>query len=202
MKLAKAPIMRIFHLSIDAKDHKTFADEGQHNMMISIKNEPGTLLMFAGHDDQLGESNYVIECYQDEEHYQVHANSPQFKHYGQIAKTIITGTKIINLEPELVKAGDTSYRVIGNQDLHAVLTKIKLNKDIDFDKLMNDKDQIILAGRDKQNANEGWILELYPSSKTKSDLTNKVEILKQITLTVDIFVDQGSLDYERSNNND
>lgn len=75
MKLINAPIMRIFHLNINAPNRTAFVNEGKHNMMTSIKNEPGTLFMLAGHDDKLGESNYVIECYQDEEHYQIHAKS-------------------------------------------------------------------------------------------------------------------------------
>ncbi|WP_254260538.1 putative quinol monooxygenase [Lactobacillus helveticus] len=155
-----------------------------------------------GHDDKLGESNYVIECYQDEEHYQIHANSPQFKHYGQVAKKIITGTEMINLKPELVKTSTTIFRVFEDQDINATLTKIKVRKETNFDKLTNSNTEIILAGQDKKNTGEGWVLGLSPSSIAELNLADKAEILDQIKLKVDILVDQGSLSYERSNNND
>ncbi|MBW7986503.1 antibiotic biosynthesis monooxygenase [Lactobacillus helveticus] len=202
MKLINAPIMRIFHLNINAPNRTAFVNEGKHNMMTSIKNEPGTLFMLAGHDDKLGESNYVIECYQDEEHYQIHANSPQFKHYGQAAKKIITGTEMINLKPELVKTSTTIFRVFEDQDINAMLTKIKVRKETNFDKLTNSNTEIILAGQDKKNTGEGWVLGLSPSSIAELNLADKAEILDQIKLKVDILVDQGSLSYERSNNND
>lgn len=202
MKLINAPIMRLFHININAQDRTDFVNEGKHNMMKSIENEPGTLFMLAAHDDDLGESNYVIECYQDEEHYQIHANSPQFKHYGQVAKKIITGTKMINLQPEVIKTIDILFRIVDKQDLIAKLTKIKINEDIDFEKLINDEDQIVLAGKDQRNFNEGWILEVSPRSEIESNITNKVDILDQIRLTIDILVDQGSLSYERGNIND
>ena len=156
MKLINAPIMRIFHLNINAPNRTAFVNEGKHNMMTSIKNEPGTLFMLAGHDDKLDESNYVIECYQDEEHYQIHANSPQFKHYGQVAKKTITGTEMINLKPELVKTSTTIFRVFEDQDINATLTKIKVRKETNFDKLTNSNTEIILAGQDKKNTGEGW----------------------------------------------
>ncbi|RVU71165.1 MULTISPECIES: putative quinol monooxygenase [Lactobacillus] len=198
MKLTTAPIMRIFHLTINAKDHATFASEGHHNMMTSIENEAGTLLMFAGHDDDLGESNYVIECYQDADHYQVHANSPQFKHYGQVAKQIITGTEMTNLVPELVKSNDIIFRITKANQLAARLSKIKLMPEFDFKQLVNTQEQVLLAGRDEEDKNVAWVLELYPNTDAaqKYDLSKKVEVLSQIKLTVDIFVDQGSLSYE------
>lgn len=203
MKLINAPIMRIFHLNINEQDRTTFVNEGKHNMMKSIKNEPGTLFMLAAHDDDLGESNYVIECYQDEEHYQIHANSPQFKHYGQVAKKIITGTEMIKLKPELVKTSTTIFRVFEDQDLNATLTKIKVSKETNFDKLTNSKTEIILVGQDKKNTGEGWVLELSPSSEAELNLAaDKAEILDQIKLKVDILVDQGSLSYERGIIND
>lgn len=202
MKLINAPIIRIFHLIINEQDRTTFVNEGKHNMMTSIENEPGTLFMLAAHDDNLGESNYVIECYQDEEYYQIHANSPQFKHYGKVAKKVITGTKMINLQPEVIKTIDIPFRIVGKQDLIAKLTKIKINEDIDFEKLISDEDQIVPAEKDQRNFNEGWILEISPRPEIESNITNKVDILDQIRLTIDILVDQGSLSYERGNIND
>lgn len=46
------------------------------------------------------------------------------------------------------------------------------------------------------------VLGLSPSSIAELNLADKAEILDQIKLKVDILVDQGSLSYERSNNND
>lgn len=119
-----------------------------------------------------------------------------------MAKKIITGTEMINLKPELVKTSTTIFKVFEDQDINATLTKIKVRKETNFDKLTNSNTEIILAGQDKKNTGKGWVLGLSPSSIAELNLADKAEILDQIKLKVDILVDQGSLSYERSNNND
>lgn len=112
MELTKTPIFRMYKLTISKDDREKFIEEGKHNLTTSIQNEPGTLAMYSSHEDDSGTTNYIFEIYQDIEHYQIHADSPQFKSYGEVAKQILKGREIFELTPEFLFI-DQEYQVSG-----------------------------------------------------------------------------------------
>lgn len=112
MELTNTPIFRMYKLTISKDYREKFIEEGKHNLTTSIQNEPGTLAMYSSHEDKEGTTNYIFEIYQDIEHYQIHANSPQFKSYGEVAKQVLTGREIFELTPEFLFI-DQGYQVSG-----------------------------------------------------------------------------------------
>ena len=74
MNLETAPILRLYKLEIDSKNREKYLQVGKDNMLTSIENEPGTVFMETGHEDEAGSINYVFECYQDMAKYNIHAN--------------------------------------------------------------------------------------------------------------------------------
>lgn len=220
MKLTKEPLLRLYHLTIAAKDKQKFEDEGVRNMTTSIKKEPGTLFMTATHEDEAGTSNYVLECYQDSAHYQIHAASPQFKHYGLVAQKVLTGRKMFTLKPQLVLTKPEKLLITGQNDYYLRLIKLKL----DEGKLSSFKAALakemrtavakekglkaVLAGNLANSQNEWRILEAYQNQKAYAN-HQQTEWFKQFTaaakemitkadaihLTTDTLVDQGELVY-------
>lgn len=220
MKLTKAPILRLYHLTIESKDKQKFEDEGVRSMTTSIKNEAGTLFMMASHEDQAGTSNYVLECYQDLSHYQVHAASPQFKHYGQVAQKVLAGRAMFELTPQLVATKPEKLMVTGNNNyyLRLLALSLKNNGQARFAKALRNELKMAvaqekgvkaaLAGTLPQKSNEWRILEVYQDQATYQkhlqtewfkDFSQQIEpLIAKVTiheLKVDTLVDQGQIEY-------
>ncbi|WP_409022048.1 putative quinol monooxygenase [Dellaglioa sp. P0083] len=102
MKLKNSPLLRLFKLKINLADRERFEKAGMVNLTTSIQQEKGTLAMYSAHLDEAGTENMVIESYQDEVHYQKHANSAQFKMFSNIASQAVIEKSMINLSPELL----------------------------------------------------------------------------------------------------
>lgn len=201
MKLTQAPIFRMYHLTIAQQDQPAFASEGTHNMFTSFENEPGTLMMYATHDDELGESNFVFELYQDMNHYQIHADSPQFKQYGQLAQKVLTGREMFELHPELIMTTD-SIKTNGKNE-HMVLSEFTLNSDADefqnnLNKLTTNDigTAVYVATKNKQKGE--WIsLEVNPADNSVlQQLIQKFQITKtKRDLIVDTMVNRPNIEY-------
>lgn len=100
-----APLLRLFKLSITAAQRENFVAAGRHNLGTSIKNEAGTLAMYATHVDPVGLENRVIEVYRDAASYAIHAQSPQFKAFRAVAKEAVTQQAVLNLTPVVLWTG-------------------------------------------------------------------------------------------------
>ena len=132
MKITQVPIFRMYHLIIDKSQRNTFVEAGAHNLLTSHQNEPGTLAMYATHLDESGIDNYVFELYQDEAKYQIHANSPQFKAYVQVAKKVVRAKNLQELRPQYLQTNQQDLVVSGENDYSLKLTTFDLiEKDTD-----------------------------------------------------------------------
>lgn len=127
MKPSQTLIFRRYQLGIQPADRKRFVAEGQHNMTTSIANEPGTLTMYATHADQLGTKNVVVELYQDAAHYQVHANSPQFKRYGQLAQQVVIDKAVEDLELVAFNSPQAGFQVSGPNSNQLLMFDVQLS---------------------------------------------------------------------------
>jgi len=129
MKLTEVPILRMYHLTIDGSQRDGFLAAGVHNLLTSHKEEPGTLAMYATHLDASGIDNFVVELYQNNDQYQVHANSPQFNAYGQVAQKVVTDKSMQELHPQFLKTNDEDLVVSEQNDYYLKLTNFSLNAD-------------------------------------------------------------------------
>ncbi|WP_300558065.1 antibiotic biosynthesis monooxygenase family protein [Companilactobacillus sp.] len=214
MELMKAPLFRMYKLTINADDRDKFVEEGEHNLLTSVRNEPGTLAMYATHEDEAGTTNYVFEIYLDEERYQVHANSPQFKSYSQLAQQVITDREVHQLHPAYLSISNgfevagINYSPVELYDLTIAKDKVKHLKHLlseegvaSFEELRGfstfnvasvDEDEThwiiltIFKDRANQNKSKSWLLDLLNDSTAKYQLHQ---------LVVDTMVSQDKLEY-------
>lgn len=93
---------RLFKLGRDLANREEFDKVGEHNLVTSITNEPGTLAMYSTHLPDDPSMCYVFEVYASEEAYQAHAASPQFKAYVDMASTTLTSREVFSVTPELM----------------------------------------------------------------------------------------------------
>ncbi|MFC3932062.1 putative quinol monooxygenase [Streptococcus dentapri] len=75
------PVVHLFHLGVDERNRDTFYQAGVHNFTTSYKDEVGTLAMYASFIKGRPLEYKVFEVYTDEEAYQIHRNSSQYKTY-------------------------------------------------------------------------------------------------------------------------
>lgn len=105
------PITRLFKLQRDVSKSEHFDEVGEVNLTTSIETEPGTLAMYATHLPEDPATCYVFEVYADDDAYQVHAASPQFKDYVAMAADVLTGREVYQLKPELLVEKADGLRV-------------------------------------------------------------------------------------------
>lgn len=221
MKLSQTPILRLYHLTIDSKNKEKFEAEGVRNMTTSIKNEAGTLFMTATHADQAGQSNYVLECYQDLAHYNIHAHSPQFKHYGSVAQQVLTGHKMFELTPRLIETKPEKLLVTGRNNYYVCLRAVSLvegafprfSQALQTETAWASRQEAnflaVLAGSLLKSENEWRILEVYRNQAAyqkhlqtdwfkqfASQTKAMIDQAQSTQLTVATLVDQGSLEYQ------
>lgn len=91
--LQAAPILRFFEIQTDVSRQVDFNQTGEANLTQSVKEEAGTLAMFATHEADNIAQNLVLEVYQDEPSYEIHRHSEQYKNYAEMAKTVVKGFK-------------------------------------------------------------------------------------------------------------
>ena len=121
------PITRLFKLQRDVSKSEEFDRVGADNLTTSIKVEDGTLAMYATHVPEDPATCYVCEVYADDDAYQVHASSAQFKAYVQMASEVLTGREVYQLQPQLLVEKPEALCVTAPSEVepHLVFVDIK-----------------------------------------------------------------------------
>ncbi|WP_048704786.1 antibiotic biosynthesis monooxygenase [Companilactobacillus ginsenosidimutans] len=126
-KLINEPLFRLFKLKIKEDKLDEFAAVGKQNLLTSIKNESGTLGMYTGHIDDTGIDNCVIELYKDEPSYQVHANSPQFKAFREVAGDVVVEQSVVSLTPLILVQEGYGLKSVDSKDVFVSLTEFQVD---------------------------------------------------------------------------
>lgn len=124
VKLLKKPIFSLYKLTIDPKNRQGFLTEGMNNLITSHRNEMGTLMMCATHEDEAGSVNYIFEMYRDEASYQIHAASPQFQRYAEFAQKVVQSKEIHKLNLEMIQTNDQALEIKGENPYFARLLEV------------------------------------------------------------------------------
>ncbi|AUI66875.1 MULTISPECIES: putative quinol monooxygenase [Glaesserella] len=96
-----APIMNIFELGIKAGQTAAYDEVGKYNITASVQNEKGTLAMYSAKRKNNPEMAYMFEIYADNDAYQTHIQSPQYRFFLQKSPELLTDHKRkINVEPQ------------------------------------------------------------------------------------------------------
>jgi len=138
IKIAQEPLFRLFKLRIKSDSRDAFVEVGRHNLLTSIKNEPGTLAMYTGHIDDDGTDNRVLELYKNQDNYQIHADSPQFADFKRVAGSAVVEQSQIPMAPLLLVEQGPELRLVSTEDEIVRLTETELGPDkiVDYKSLM------------------------------------------------------------------
>jgi len=216
MELTKRPIFRMYKLGIDQTDRKVFANEGAHNLVTSIKNEPGTLAMFATHADATGTDNYIFELYQDTDNYNIHANSPQFKQYGQVAQKVLKDREVHELRLQFLETKDEALQISAEDNYAVRLSEVIIAKSSvsEFrdelklainDAITNEPGTIACYAATTDRKQTDWvILFVYKdieaqnlhAEKSNPQLASLIVSQNNHQLHIDTIVSQGKLSYQ------
>lgn len=129
MTITRRPLFRLFKLRIKPDKQADFLAVGKQNLLTSIDQESGTLAMYTGHLDSAGTENRVIELYRDQASYEVHANSPQFQAFKNVASQVVIEQSVINLNPILLMEQSFALRLVNETSSKVYLTEFKVETD-------------------------------------------------------------------------
>lgn len=201
MKLLKKPIFSLYKLTIDPKNRQAFLTEGMNNLIASHRNEAGTLIMCATHEDEAGSVNYIFEMYQDEASYQAHAASPQFHRYAKLAQKVVQSKEIHKLNLETIHTSDQTLEIKGENSYFARLLEITT----DYSKLKTLKNiaQNAIASFVSNIDPDHWvIIDIFQNKSTMERINIRQQLSKISTeysvheLNIDTIVSQANLKLE------
>ncbi|RIY32016.1 antibiotic biosynthesis monooxygenase [Psittacicella hinzii] len=103
LQVQATPLFNIFELGVQSQATAKYDAVAQNNISTSIAQEKGTLAMYSLKDANNPNLAYMVEVYADQEAYQVHAQSPQYKNFLENSPQILTDHKVrIALEPQFM----------------------------------------------------------------------------------------------------
>jgi quinol monooxygenase YgiN len=93
------PVVRIAELQIDPAQLAAYTTAVKEEMEASVRVEPGVLAIYAVAEKNDPTRLRFFEMYADEMAYQAHIQSPHFRKYFEVTKTMITSRKLIETVP-------------------------------------------------------------------------------------------------------
>ncbi|WGE89615.1 putative quinol monooxygenase [Actinobacillus arthritidis] len=94
--------MSLFELTVKPEQQQAIDAVGKINLGTSIQTEAGTLAMFHTVKKDEPSKNVILELYQDKVAYQAHTNASHFKQFVEVAKTAVTGRKVMPLDSQIL----------------------------------------------------------------------------------------------------
>ncbi|WP_224553782.1 putative quinol monooxygenase [Pectobacterium versatile] len=134
LRISDAPVFNIFELGIKQGQTIPYDEVAKNNITTSINGESGTLGMFSLKQKNHPETAYMIEIYADENAYQKHINSPQYKEFLHRSPQIIQAEhkRRITVTPQFL--GDKKIVQNGETINNLVIVDVKP----EFDKIFRD----------------------------------------------------------------
>lgn len=201
-----ASIVRFFELTTDPKEKASYNQVGVENLTTSIKNEKGTLAMYTSHKSDNPSINYVVEIYESDEAYQVHANSPQFKKFVEVAKTAVKSRKVFETNPQfLAEKKEPLYIEKANKQkviLAEVLVSADKNEEFkkhvleELKQAMEKEKDILLAYAVtlKDEPNKWYFFEVYKNNEAFLEHRNSDYIKKYTENTKDMVLSRNIME--------
>jgi quinol monooxygenase YgiN len=79
-------------------------EAGRKNIEASVRDEPGVHSIYCAADKDDPNKIYVVEVYQDQAAYQLHADSPHFKAFIEAMKGEFLSRRAVETTPKLLGA--------------------------------------------------------------------------------------------------
>lgn len=155
------PIFRLFRLGLDTAYADEYMAVGRTNLETSIRQEDGTLAMFANHLEHDFSQQVVVEVYASDEAYQTHVDSAHFQAFATLAKQALTSRQVITLEAHALLQKPEPLRVFETNQLTVRLAHVKVTDNQAFA-------AIVLPEMTKSMEQEAGVLVMYAGTVVDS----------------------------------
>ncbi|CAM3873406.1 putative quinol monooxygenase [Avibacterium endocarditidis] len=136
LSVQAAPIMNFFELGIAEGQNADYEKVAEYNIQTSLKNEKGTLAMYAVQPSEQPDMAYMIEIYADDAAYQTHRESPQYQAFLAQSPTILTDHKVFTpLVPQFL--GDKKVQATAPYRTNLVMVEVKPQHNADFKRIVS-----------------------------------------------------------------
>jgi quinol monooxygenase YgiN len=99
---AHVPFVRIAELEIDPAQLAAYEAAVKEEMEISVRTEPGVLVIYAVAETDNPSRLRFFEMYADEAAYEAHIESAHFRKYFEATRGMITSRELIDVTPILL----------------------------------------------------------------------------------------------------
>ncbi|WP_197903333.1 putative quinol monooxygenase [Eikenella glucosivorans] len=197
-----APVFNMFELGVQPGQTAAYDEVGRNNITASVRGEKGTLAMYSAKRRDNPEMAYMFEIYADNEAYQVHTQSPQYKHFLQKSPEILTDHKRrIALEPQFL--GDKRVRQTARTINNLVIVDVKPEHAQAFKAIvMPEMAQslkvergvlAIYAATEQGNPNRWYFYEIYESEAAYQSHRRTPHFQDYLTRTADMATNKESI---------
>jgi quinol monooxygenase YgiN len=97
--LSGQPLVRVAELTIDPAQLQAYKDAVTEEIDTSIRIEPGVLAIYAVALKEQPAQLRFFEIYADDAAYRLHIDSPHFKKYVEVTKSMIVSRKLMEAQP-------------------------------------------------------------------------------------------------------
>ncbi|MBR7927091.1 antibiotic biosynthesis monooxygenase [Aerococcaceae bacterium zg-ZUI334] len=204
------PVVHLFHLGVDEKNHDSFYQVGVKNFQTSYEEEAGTLAMYASSLRENPLEYKVFEVYTDEVAYQKHRNSPHFQAYVEQVGFQLTKREVYEVEALFLEEKLPSGVWLGaeNHFLKFAQVQVEAGSEEAFERsvLLNMQTSIkeeagvlaMYAVKDRQQPNRYYFYEVYASAKAYEDHRLCPHFKRYLSETQDLVEEKILLDLENS----
>lgn len=197
------PIVNLFELGIQQGQTAQYDKVGTHNITTSINTETGTLAMYSMKQKNDLNMAYMFEIYADEQAYQTHIQSPQYKAFLQASPTILTDhKKRIALEPQFLsdKVIVQTQETVNN--LVIVDVKPEFNEQFkavvvpEMEQSLKVEDGVwaMYALTEKNKPNRWYFYEIYASEQAYQKHRQTVHFQDYLKQTADMLQDKQAIE--------
>lgn len=198
--------VNVFRIAVNPEDKPLLHEVGEHNLVTSHREEPGTLAMYvAERKDQEG-AYIVFEIYENEDTYAIHRASEQFNNYVTKAGPKLTDRTAIEVEPVFLQEKLDSGEWVGPEHYYLKFARVETSPEgqatFETSVLTNMKTSLakeagvlaMYAVREVANPNVWYFYEVYASPEAYQAHRETDHFKTYIAQTQDVVVDKELLD--------
>lgn len=169
----ETPVLKLTKLTIKKEDRAEYIREAEHNMHESIPAEIDTLILGSGHEDAQGTINYTIELFRSPIAEDLHIAADHADSYAETIKKIAQDKKTWDLNAQIVttKPNKALNSYADEFVMHLNKIEVKKGEEEKFSHAIKKEIttamaeevgvEMIIAGNNKSNENEWFVLEVY-----------------------------------------
>ncbi|MBN6070214.1 antibiotic biosynthesis monooxygenase [Aggregatibacter actinomycetemcomitans] len=199
MTAQAAPIINLFELGIQPGKNVQYDAVGEQNIKTSMQTEKGTLAMHSVKQKADANMAYMVEIYADQNAYEIHRTSPQYKAFLTTSPEILTDHKKRTLlTPQFL--GDKKVEQTANTRTNLVMVEVKPSENDKFKAIvlpemtqsLKVEDGVIAmyAATAQENPNKWMFFEIYANDDAYAAHRETPHFKDYLKQTAEMLVDK------------